>query len=122
MKSLESMYPDQLREFCLSFPGVTEDFPFGPETLVFKVRNKVFAITDIRVEARSVNLKCDPEWAIELRESYPEVNPGYHMNKKHWNTVRLNGNLGDEFVSKLISHSYDLVVKGLPRSQQRTLL
>jgi len=104
----------ELREFCLSKPGVTEELPFDEDTLVFKVMGKMFALTSIS-EASTVNLKCDPEYASELRERYLSVKPGWHMSKTHWNTVALHGDVDRDLLISLIDHSYDLVVKGLPR-------
>ncbi|MBE7178227.1 MAG: MmcQ/YjbR family DNA-binding protein [Mucilaginibacter polytrichastri] len=108
---------ETLREYCISFPGVTEDFPFGNETLVFKVGGKLFLLVGLdRVE--SFNVKCDPERAVQLREEYDEVKPGYHMNKKHWNTVSILGRLTDQQLEEMITHSYDLVKKSLPKTVQ----
>jgi predicted DNA-binding protein (MmcQ/YjbR family) len=97
-----------LREYCLSKSNVTESFPFGEETLVFKVKGKIFALANLDSDL-SVNLKCDPSFALELREKYSAVNPGYHMNKKHWNTVLLDGSIPDKELFLWIDHSYDLV-------------
>lgn len=108
------MYLDELRAHCLAMPGVSESFPFDANTLVFKVENKLFALTDVE-DFDSINLKCDPDRAIELRERYDAIQPGYHMNKKHWNTVSLNSNLSDELIRELIEHSYDLVFQKLPK-------
>ena len=102
------------REYCLSLKGVTEEFPFGEATLVFKVMGKMFALTNIDLFT-SINLKCDPEWAVELREQNIAIHPGYHMNKRHWNTVMIDGTLADDFIKELIDHSYDLVVSGLTK-------
>ena len=104
---------ESYRNFCLSLPSVTEEFPFGPDTLVYKVRGKVFAIAGIE-DFRSVSLKCDPELAIELREHYTGVTPGYHLNKKHWNSVRLDQSIPDKLVREWIQHSYDLVKAKAP--------
>jgi predicted DNA-binding protein (MmcQ/YjbR family) len=109
------------REYCLSKPGVSEDTPFDENTLCFKVGGKIFAITDIEL-FESVNLKCDPEQSILLREKYPGIIPGYHMNKKHWNTVLLDGSVGDKLILELTDHSYHLVFDGLSRKTQATLL
>ncbi|MCB9245922.1 MAG: MmcQ/YjbR family DNA-binding protein [Flavobacteriales bacterium] len=114
------MDPEMLRNYCLSKPGATEDLPFGPDTLVFKVCDKLFALVDIE-KFESVNLKCDPELAIELREQYKEVKPGYHMNKRHWNTVDLQSGLPDSLIFEWIDHSYDRVVEGLPASKRRQI-
>ncbi|MFA5669809.1 MAG: MmcQ/YjbR family DNA-binding protein [Balneolaceae bacterium] len=108
------------RDYCLNLPGATEDFPFDNNTLVFKVMGKVFALCDVD-NFESINLKCDPVWAIELREQHPEIIPGYHMNKKHWNTVSNYGNLQDEMIYELITHSYNLVVAKLPKRDQEAL-
>ncbi|MEU8518202.1 MmcQ/YjbR family DNA-binding protein [Streptomyces sp. NBC_01216] len=109
------MTPEQLRAFCLGFEDVTEEFPFTPETSVFKVAGKMFALCALDAEPLRVNLKCDPEEAVRLREEYPAVAPGYHMNKRHWNTVTA-GELPDRMVRELVEDSYDLVVAGLPKA------
>lgn len=106
---------EEFRHYCLAKKAVTEEFPFDTVTLVFKVAGKMFALTGLDAETFSVNLKCDPEYALELRERYPEVQEGYHMNKKHWNTILFEGSLDDALLMSLIDHSYDLVVKGLPK-------
>jgi predicted DNA-binding protein (MmcQ/YjbR family) len=112
---------EDFREFCLSFNGVTEDFPFDDEkTLAFKVMDKIFAITDVE-EFDGVNLKCDPVKAAMLRDLYKDVQPGYHMNKKHWNTVNPQGKLDDEIIKEWIKDSYNLVVEGLSRKKQKKL-
>jgi predicted DNA-binding protein (MmcQ/YjbR family) len=108
---------ETFREYCLSLPGTTEEFPFGPDTLVFKVGGKLYALTDI-INFESVNLKCDPELAVELRERYPAVQPGYHMNKKHWNTVVMDHSIPDSQVREWILHSYEQVVAKLPGSRK----
>lgn len=109
------------REYCVAKKGVTEDFPFDKSTLVFKVMNKMFALTNIDALAFTANLKCDPEKAIELRAQYDGVNPGYHMNKKHWNTIDLENDLSSSLIYELIDHSYDLVVKGLKKADRIAL-
>lgn len=111
---------EELREFCLSFPGVSEDFPFDQSTIVFKVMGKLFLLTDID-QNESINVKCDPEKAIELREQYPSVLPGYHMSKKHWNTVMIQGEIPDPLLKQWIRDSYDLVVAGLTKKQRIAL-
>lgn len=111
---------ESFRNFCLLKKGVTEEFPFDEETLVFKVMGKIFALTDVDL-FKSINLKCDPEWTIELREKYAAILPGYHMNKKHWNTVTIDGSLSDAIIRKLINHSYDLVVEKLPKVMKTEL-
>lgn len=115
------MHIEQFREYCLSKPATSEDFPFGPENLVLRVGGKIFAITDLERDAFQVNLKCDPDYAIELREQYPEVMPGYHMNKRHWNTVDFEGSLDDQLLRHLIDHSWEQVVKSLKKSDRAAL-
>ena len=100
--------------YCLSFPGAEETTPFGPEVLVYKVRGKMFALTVLEELPPRVNLKCDPDRAVELRDQYEAIVPGYHMNKKHWNTLDLSGGLPSALVKELIDHSYKLVVASLP--------
>jgi len=100
---------EEIREYCLSKSGAIECFPFGDNTLVFKVSGKIFAL--VSLEERQINLKCDPELAIELREQYESVIPGYHMNKKYWNTILLNGTLPDKSIKEWIDLSYKLVAK-----------
>lgn len=113
------MHIEQLRDYCLSRPGVSESFPFGPNTLVFKVAKKIFLLTGLDSQPLSFNAKCDPEYAIELREQYPySVTGAYHMNKKHWNTLLCNGELDDQQLMKLIDHSYDLVVARLSKKER----
>lgn len=107
------MNVEQFRSYCLAKRGVTEEFPFGEETLVYKVMGKMFALADVTL-FESINLKCDPEQAVELREEHPAVQPGYHMNKKHWNTVLMDGSLPDKLVKNWIDNSYNLVVASLP--------
>lgn len=111
------MYIDEITEYCLSKPETKEDFPFDKQTLVFKVCGKMFALMDID-SPTSINLKCEPEYAIELREHHPEITAGYHMSKKHWNTVSLTGKLTNDFVKELITHSYLEVVKGLKKAEK----
>ncbi|MET9898263.1 MmcQ/YjbR family DNA-binding protein [Streptomyces sp. NPDC006446] len=116
------MTPRQLRAFCLSFNAAVEDFPFTPETSVFKVLGKLFALTNLDASPLKVNLKCDPQDAIRLRDQYPGlIIPGYHMNKRHWNTVTVDGELPDRLVRELVEDSYDLVVAGLPRAERLRL-
>ncbi len=100
---------EKLREFCISKPNVTEGFPFGEDTLVFKVKGKIFALANLSDDP-SINLKCNPEFALELRERFASVQPGYHMNKKHWNTIHLDGSIPDNEVLNWIDHSYELIV------------
>lgn len=106
------------REYCLSKPNATEGTPFGPDTLVFKVGGKIFAITSLDEIPPRANLKCDPDLALELRDRYEQVRPGYHMNKKHWNTVELEAGIPDTEIRKMIDHSYDLVAKRLSKSSR----
>jgi len=108
------------RNICMDMKGVTEEFPFDKNTLVFKVMGKMFALTDLDLFT-SINLKCVPEVGIELRERYPAVQPGYHMNKKHWITVQMDGSIQDTLIKSWILASYDLVVKSLSKSQKTTL-
>ncbi len=111
---------EELRNYCLSLTETSESFPFNEKTLVFKVLNKIFLLTNID-DFSKINIKCNPEQAIERRETYPEVTPGYHMNKKHWNTVQINKGVGDELLKKWIKESYDLVIKTLPKKTQQKL-
>jgi predicted DNA-binding protein (MmcQ/YjbR family) len=111
---------EELREYCLSKKGVTESFPFDENTLVFKVCGKMFALTDL-VDDFSINIKCDPEKAMELREKYPCVQPGYHMNKSFWNTVFIDGSVSDKQLYQWIDHSYDEVVKKMTKKQKESL-
>lgn len=113
---------ETFRNYCLQKKGVTEELPFGPDTLVFKVMGKIFALAGLDEVPLRINLKCDPEKALELRDIYPaNILPGYHMNKQHWNTLVLDGHLSMEMVKNLIDHSYDLIVKGLPAKQKQEL-
>lgn len=101
---------ESIREYCLSKPGVEETLPFGPDTLVFKVKNKVFLLMSLDAQPLRFNVKCDPDYALELREEYPDtILPGYHMNKKHWNTIVVNGVLSKKLILKMIDDSYKLV-------------
>ena len=113
------MTTESLREYCLSLRSVTESFPFDDDALVFKVMNRMFALTSL--EEKTLNLKCDPEKAITLREQYPSVTPGYHMNKKYWNTVVIDGRIPSREILRMIDHSYEQVVKGLPHSLRKKL-
>ena len=115
------MNVETLREYCLAKKGVTETFPFDSETLVFKVMNKMFALVPLERQPSQINLKCDPEWAIELRETYDGVViPGYHMNKNHWNTIYIE-QLAPQMMTQLIDHSYELVVAKLPKTVREAL-
>ena len=106
------------RAHCLTKPNVAEVTPFGPNTLVFKVGGKMFALASLDDVPPHVNLKCDPERALDLRDRYEDVQPGYHMNKKHWNTIALSGGVPDAELRRLIDHSYELVVASLPKAQR----
>ena len=112
------MTPAQLRACCLSMPGAVEEFPFTPRHSVFKVGGKVFAISDLKAKPLKVSLKCEPELAHALRRTYPAVEPGWHLNKRHWHTVTIDGSLPDRMVRDMVEDSYDLVVDGLPRSRR----
>ncbi len=105
----------ELRDWCLGQPGAFEDFPFTPEHSVFKVHGKMFALSALEREPLEVSVKCEPELAVELRSSYAAIRPGYHLNKRHWNTITLDGSLPDKLVRDMIEDSYDLVVSALPK-------
>ena len=112
---------EAFRTYCLSKKGVEETLPFGPDTLVFKVMGKMFTATGLDEEDFRVNLKCDPERALELRATYEDIIPGWHMNKKHWNTVYCENGLDDRLIMELIDHSYDLVVASLKKADREML-
>lgn len=112
---------EELREYCISKKGVEETLPFGPETLVFKVIGKAFLLTGLDESPLHFNVKCDPEKAIELREHYSCVKPGFHMNKKHWNTVVVDGSVSNRILQQWITDSYDLVVNGLTKKEKQEL-
>ena len=114
------MTPAELRAFCLGFNAAVEEFPFTPETSVFKVLGKVFALSALDAEPLKVNLKCEPELAVRQREEHDAIVPGWHMNKRHWNTVTVGG-LPDALVRELVEDSYDLVVAGLPKAERLRL-
>jgi len=111
---------EEIRMYCLSKREVSEDLPFDNTTLVFRVKGKIFLLTNIEMTT-FINVKCEPALAIELRESHPEISPGYHMNKKHWNTISLEGDLSIILIFELIDHSYEQVIKSLPKSLKREL-
>ena len=111
---------ESFHNYCLTKKGITEEFPFDQNTLVFKVMGKMFALTDIDL-FESINLKCDPEEALVLREKYPVVIPGFHMNKKHWNTIKMEGNVPDNLVKQWIDNSYNLVVNKLSKADTELL-
>ena len=112
---------ETLREYCLSKKGVTEEFPFGEETLVFKAGGKIFLLTGLGDNPLQFNVKCDPDRAIELREQYDAIQPGYHMNKKHWNTIIVDGSISRQLLKEMIDESYNLVVQSLPQKIRGTL-
>jgi len=111
----------QLRAWCLQFSGATEEFPFGAEVSVFKVAGKMFALSMLTRAPLEVSVKCDPDLAVQLRNSYPAIRPGYHLNKRHWNTIALDGALDDQLVRDLIEDSYDLIVSALPKRVREEL-
>ena len=113
-KTPNNMNIESIRDYCLSLPATSEYFPFDETTLAFRVANKIFAMIDLDNTEWFV-LKCDPDYAVELRESHPEITGAWHMNKKHWNQLNLYGHLPDSLIQHLIRHSYELVVKKLPR-------
>ena len=115
------MTPAALRRYCLSFPGSVEDFPFHPATSVFKVEGKIFAISRLKGRPLNVSLKCEPALAEQLRADHEAISPGYHLDKRHWNTVVLDGSLPDKMVREMIEDSYDLVVAKLPRKLRSAL-
>jgi len=110
-----------LRAWCLAHTGAVEDFPFGPEHSVFKVAGKMFALSALDRTPLEVSVKCEPEIAVDLRASHTAIRPGYHLNKRHWNTITLDGTLPDQLVRDLIEDSYDLVVSALPKRTRATL-
>jgi predicted DNA-binding protein (MmcQ/YjbR family) len=115
------MTSDELRRCCLDKPGTVEDFPFGEEVSVFKVAGKMFALSDLDGLPLEVSLKCEPELAAALRSQHAAIRPGYHLNKRHWNTVTLDGSMGDDEIEELIQDSYDLVTAKLTRAQRAEL-
>jgi predicted DNA-binding protein (MmcQ/YjbR family) len=115
------MDPELFREYCLSKPGATEDMPFGEDVLVFRVGGRMFALVALDEVPPRVNLKCDPDLALELRDRYEQVRPGYHMNKKHWNTVEIDSGIPDAELRKMIDHSYELVTKNVPKAKRKKL-
>ena len=118
----QPMDPDALRTACLQLRGSEETFPFGFETSVFKVAGKIFAISRLAESPLAVSLKCEPTLAEQLRTAHPAITGGYHLNKRHWNTVLLDGSLPDAMVADMIEDSYDLIVSKLPRTRRRALL
>ena len=116
------MNAEAFREYCVGKPGTSEDSPFGPEHIVFKVGGKMFALLAFEEVPPTANLKCDPDWALELRDRYEQVRPGYHMNKKHWNTIDIDSGLPEAELRKMIDHSYYLVVRGLSKAQRERIV
>ena len=112
---------EEIREYCIGKPAVTEGLPFNDTALVFKVAGKMFALLDLSEDSRGISLKCDPDRAIELRELHTEVTPAYHFNKQHWNGVDLNGGISNNRLKEWIDHSYALVVESLPNSKREML-
>lgn len=112
---------ESVRDYCILKPGVTESFPFDSVTLVFKVANKLFVLLDTESHPTTINLKCDPERAAQLREEFTAVRPGYHMNKTHWNTVTIDNSVRWHELQEWIDHSYELVKKGLPKAVREAL-
>lgn len=102
---------ESLRDYCLAKPDAEESFPFGEQTLVFKVKGKIFLLASLDSDPLQFNVKCDPDKAIELRDQYDAIQPGYHMNKKHWNTIMIDGTLNNKLLKEMIDHSYNLVTK-----------
>jgi predicted DNA-binding protein (MmcQ/YjbR family) len=111
----------ELRRWCLQHPGAIEDFPFGPEHSVFKVAGKMFALSALDRAPLEVSVKCEPDLAVELRNSYAGIRPGYHLNKRHWNTITLDGSVPDHLVRDLVEDSYDLIVSALPARVRQQL-
>jgi predicted DNA-binding protein (MmcQ/YjbR family) len=112
---------DKVRSYCLKKKGVTETLPFDEETPVYKVMGKMFLLSNLTPPV-SINIKCDPELAVELREKYYAVTPGFHMNKVHWNTVILDGSISDKYIYEWIDLSYNLIIKGLPKKEKEMLV
>ena len=112
---------EEIREYCIVKPGVTEGLPFNDTALVFKVAGKMFALLDLSEDSRVISLKCDPELAIELREQHPEVTPAWHFNKQHWNGVYLKGSISDNQLKEWIDHFYTIVVESLSKSKRENL-
>ncbi|HXS61582.1 MAG TPA: MmcQ/YjbR family DNA-binding protein [Streptosporangiaceae bacterium] len=112
------MNASELKELCLTLPAAVEEFPFNDEVSVFKVGGKMFALSSLDTVPLHVGVKCDPELAVHLRATYPAITPGYHLNKRHWNTVTIDGSLPDAMVTDLIKDSYDLVVASLPKTRR----
>ena len=112
---------ETLKEYALAKRATTQDFPFDNETLVIRVKNKIIALIPLNAVPQRVNLKCDPAWAEILRQTYTAITPGYHMNKRHWNTIIFDGTISDEEILEMVDHAYDQVVKGLPKRDREAL-
>ena len=112
------MNQEEIREYCISKPGVTEGFPFNDTALVFKVAGKMFALLDLSVDSKGLTLKCDPDLALELREKHPEVTPAYHFNKQHWIGINFRGSINSSQLRVWIDHSYNIVISSLPKSRR----
>ncbi len=110
---------ETIRNYCLQKPNAEETLPFGPDVIVFKVNNKVFLLLPLNAEVLQFNVKCDPELALELREQYTSVLPGYHMNKKHWNTIMVDGSVSSAKIKEWIDHSYNLITESRNRKKQQ---
>lgn len=115
------MHSEQLRALCLSFRGSQETFPFGPETSVFKVAEKIFALSALHAEPLAISLKCEPLLAEQLRAEHPAITAGYHLNKRHWNTITLDGSLPERMIAEMVEDSYDLIVSRLSAGRRRGL-
>ncbi|HTK60839.1 MAG TPA: MmcQ/YjbR family DNA-binding protein [Pseudonocardia sp.] len=115
------MTSEELKAICLAFAGAREEFPFDEANSVFKVAGKIFALSRLGGLPLRVSLKCDPDLALQLRASYPSITAGYHLNKRHWNTVEIDGSVPDQLLRDMVEDSYDLVVAGLPRAQRERL-
>ncbi len=115
------MNRDELRAYLLAKPGAWEDFPFGPDSAVIKVKSKMFALIPLGASGVEVVLKCDPHWAILLRDTYPAVTTAWHFNKRHWNAVHVDGSIPPDEIREMIDHSYTLVVKNLTRAERDEL-
>ena len=115
------MNVEDLREYCLAMPGVTEGLPFNDTALVFKVYGKIFALLDLSEVARGISLKCDPDRAVQLRGTYSEIQGGYHLNKEHWNTIKLGGKVPDDLMKEMVVDSYNLIYSSLPKKKREEI-
>ena len=118
MPEAEDMDQHELKARCLALPGALEEFPFGDEVSVFKVGGKMFALCSLDAQPLQLSVKCDPDLAVQLRAAHSAIAPGYHLNKRHWNTITLDGSLPDQMVTDLLGDSYDLVVASLPKARR----